>query len=387
MNRDSSSSSTFELWLVCFIACLLLQSLYAPLRYLKYALPFLALALFALTPPSQAPREHLVRSHFRGPALALALALLLSVLAALSHQTFGRRFVEEAFFLAGPLAVAWVALPHLNPRRHSKYALWVFGGLCGAYLIEHGAAVLSLAASPGVVAQRFLSSDLDVESSTSFTFGLMCLYFTFRRQRLLSILAFLLVIVSFKRVAILATATTLLAYAVARTAHLDLTPHRRWLPVAMVAVNAGLVLTLYLLSLGTFEAAIQDATGVTSNFLLMGRVHLYDLVIQDGGFSAIGRGLGDITTFLRDQGMGIENAHSDILKYTLELGPIAASILLVACYRASTRSLQHLALMFYMNILFLTDNTSIYFEPMFVFYFLQALLLSRQISDVSDGPR
>jgi hypothetical protein len=366
----------------CFLACFLLEYANRSLRYLKYLLPFATAAIVMTAPSARSVTATLVGKQFRIYLVLLAFTIGLSLLASLGGQLLTRRFFEETFFLLGPLICAYLAFPHIDEKRGENYARFVFIGVVVGYLFERGPELIAILQSPKTLLAHLLMSDLEKtsESALSFPFGMFCLYFTFSRKRKWALLSFVFVVLSFKRIAILGTLLLVATYLGARIVRLDLSRRRNLVATAMVLVNAAILALLYLLSRGAFDDLFEEVTGFSANLVTMGRAHIYAYLCDTIGFRILGGGLGATTAALQTQDFMVLNAHSDILKYTLELGPVMATVLMFTFYRLSSRSTELAMLTMFLNVLFISDNVSIYSETMFLFYFLHTLLLHRAIA-------
>jgi len=90
---------------------------------------------------------------------------------------------------------------------------------------------------------------------------------------------------------------------------------------------------------------------------------------------AFGLGLGRISDYLKIAGVSLTNPHSDILKYFLEFGPLAFVLWIYGFYRLHLYNRYTIVLAVFLNVLFLSDNVSIYFSVMFLFYLLNVFLM------------
>ena len=88
------------------------------------------------------------------------------------------------------------------------------------------------------------------------------------------------------------------------------------------------------------------------------------------GFSFWGHGLGKSSHILVAKQHHLSLLHSDIFKLILEIGVLGFVIWLIAFYWPFLKQPASLCFPLYLNCLFLTDNTFIYFEVLAVFYFL-----------------
>lgn len=106
----------------------------------------------------------------------------------------------------------------------------------------------------------------------------------------------------------------------------------------------------------------------SADAVLMGRARLFALLADRLPESPVlGVGLGRITHVLSAEGAWLTNTHSDVLKHYMEVGPLMFAGW-IGCFYWLSRRRGTLALTVFMNVLFLSDNVSIYFDVMFPFY-------------------
>ena len=111
--------------------------------------------------------------------------------------------------------------------------------------------------------------------------------------------------------------------------------------------------------------------------VLMGRARLFTIVADRlPSAPVLGAGLGRITDVLETERAWLTNTHSDVLKHLIELGPVMFAVW-IGCFYWTSRRQGLLALTVFMNVLFLSDNVSIYFDVMFPFYLSFAYLDQR----------
>lgn len=378
--------ATFELVLGAFFALFVLESADEGLRYVKYGLPFVAAMLVAGFGPPVTGVGAAIRQHFGELLGVVAATLAVALVYGLARGSVNERFAEEAYFLLAPLVLGYLVLPYLDPARIDTYARAAFVVVLCAYLAESGGELLALARTPSGFVTNFLLSTGGAESGTSFVFGLFVIHFAANRRWRWTAVAFLFTVLSFKRIAVLGAIVGVIAIVAARATGFDPARHRRPVAVAGVVANAVVLLVLYLLSRGVLDDLVLDYTGLPANWVTMGRAGMYSAMFDHGGITIAGRGLGDLTTFLYASGYDVGNAHSDVIKYVLELGPVLSTVLMYRFYRSSARALDLLVLLGFLNVVFITDNVSIYFRVMFVFYLIQACMLARAEASYSPAP-
>jgi len=152
-------------------------------------------------------------------------------------------------------------------------------------------------------------------------------------------------------------------------------PKRRAL-VTLIAVGLNVATAMSLRNLDEWGIAdrIQEITLQSADAVLMGRAKLYALLSDRlPATPIVGAGLGRITYVLESENAWLTNTHSDVLKHFIELGPVMFAGW-IGCFYWTARRKSTLALAVFMNVLFLSDNVSIYFDVMFPFYLSCAYL-------------
>jgi len=367
--------SAFGVIIVVFLACLLLESA-APgdqrARYAKYLLPWIAFGITAPLAPPAAPSTFARRTLRRFLVLA-SVGVAASVAVGLLRHAPSGRALDEAYLVLAPLVTAYLIFPSLRVERIPIYADWLFLGTIAAYLIERGGAIASFVSDLGGVWHQLLTSTSPTESGAAFVFGLFTLYYLLTGRRRRASCAALFMLLGFKRIAMLATLMCALLWVLLPAMRAE--PPRRWRTIAFVAllVNAIILVGLYQLSIGGLDEIISAQTGMSSEWFTMGRESLYAELFRTFDITWSGSGLGTTMSHFMATHGELENAHSDVIKYTIEAGPLVAAAWLWGFYRLARGAAAALLLAVYTNILFVTDNVSIYFWFMFVFYVLVGL--------------
>ena len=230
-------------------------------------------------------------------------------------------------------------------------------------------------------AADLIDSVSPTESLRAFSFGLFAIYFAGRRRYWQFLLATVFALLAGKRIVAIAL---LGALAAAVTWRPNTAKKRAAITFAAVSVN--LVLAIALLNLDQWGITnwIAEATGRSADAVMMGRGHLFALVTDRVGDVPVwGIGLGRITDILKNESAWLTNPHSDILKGFIEFGPVVF-IVWIATFFWQTSSRSSLALAVFLNTLFLTDNVSIYFDVMFLFYLVFVSLRSQSACVVPD---
>ena len=340
------------------------------MKYFQYALPAIGIGVCLI---------NMQRVWFAAGDLArlsqlVAFLCFLNLLVLLVNGDLYTRYFQESFLLAG--ALFFTVLITGNTRQHTgsmlTYALYC---IIGVFLIDKGYALLSVLLNPGEIVAGLLTSTLQTESSLSFYFALLSLYFVFEKDRSKAAIAILFMILSFKRIAFVGFLAALFTHFLFSTFGFQYS--RRFYSGFLTVLNFVYLWILLLLVNGQFDQAISDAFGVSSNFLFMGRIDLYNNVLSKTGYvNFFGTGIGKISSVLNafaETGVGegvLVNLHSDILKYYLEFGLLLFPVFLYKFIYYLARNKATFCLVVMLNIILLTDNVSIYFGFMVLFYLI-----------------
>jgi hypothetical protein len=276
------------------------------------------------------------------------------------------RFFEEVLFLAAPLVAAMVCA---SLKREDGE--WPFYALLAILTIDYfweigWATTADVFRHPGAFTTDLLESAAPTESVRAFSFGVLALFLLARRKLLGAGLCVLLACLAGKRIVLLGLILALPMSVVA----FSLASYRRRVVVTLVAIAVNVTVALSLRNLDEWGIAdrIQATTQQSADAVLMGRVKLFGLVadrLPDA--PVLGAGLGRITDVLESESAWLTNTHSDVLKHFIELGPVMFPVW-IGCFYWTSRRSGALALTVFMNVLFLSDNVSIYFDVMFPFY-------------------
>ena len=369
------TQTSLRVSLLLFAAYVFLARIGPELRYTRYMLPA-ALAALWIARRSQGDKLTL----FTGPlslfGVLTAAIVVWSAVAIGATSSYYPRFFEEALFFAAPLGAAMICV---SLRRHDGegplYALLAI--LTIDYVWEVGFSTLAeVVLEPGAFMSELLQSTPPTESVRAFSFGVLTVFFLARRRLGGAALCLLLAFLAGKRIVLIGL---LAAVPVALLAP-SLESARRRTLVAAVAIALNVVMALSLRDLDGSGIAdrIQDMTMQSADAVLMGRARLFSMVADRLPDTPIlGAGLGRITHVLAAENAWLTNTHSDVLKHYIELGPVMFAAW-IGCFYWASRRRGSLALAVLMNVLFLSDNVSIYFDVMFPFY-LSFAYLDRQL--------
>lgn len=229
----------------------------------------------------------------------------------------------------------------------------------------------------------FVDSTFGVESTYSFCFGILAAWFLLERRYLWALVSAVMVVLTFKRIVILALLVFLiLRFTPASLRRLVLNP-----VTATVAVFVGLVLGVEF-ALGHFDDLIMDATGYSADYLTKGRRWLWAkaldaLKFSYGDFVITGLGLGKILGLLTEgqQRPSWVLLHNDFLLLYLAYGALMLGVFAFAV--VAQKSVEERLLSVVLYVFMATDNVLIY-QHVMVLYLLalsQARRLHREQVD------
>lgn len=365
--------SAFGVILVAFLACQLAESVMPDLRYAKYLLPVVALGIAGPLLPRGAPIPF-VRRELRDFVILASLVVATSLVTARFRGAPMMWALDEAYFVMAPLITSYAMFPSLRIERIPAYVDWLFFGTTAAFVLECGWAIVDVFAHAEGFWVRLLMSSSAAESSTSFVFGLITLYYLFTGRRARALWAAGLMMASGKRSALVASLVCGLLWGVIRITRADVRRYWRLIALLAIAANTLVLVLLYNLSVGTLDEIISRHTGISANWFTMGRQTLYATIFSRFEISWSGSGLGAITSYLKATGSEAGNPHSEVIKYAIEVGPLLSAAWVWALYRLARGSAAAVLLVLFTNIVFISDNVSIYFGYMFVLYLLIGFL-------------
>ncbi|KYP15964.1 O-antigen ligase family protein [Flavihumibacter sp. CACIAM 22H1] len=348
---------------------LFLASFWEPFKYLKYGMPFLLFFIILLEKNKILINIRELKQNKRFHYLASLLLFFLVAFAINFIKGFSNpRFYAEVYFVVSPILFALLIVALLPTTDLKKGVQLLFYTITLSFLAEKFIPIIQAITHPGQLISAFLTSELESESNYSFQFGMFLLVFMWDRNKLMSILAAGLLLLSFKRIAIFAVVVIGVLYLVQKISRNRFKPAEN--KFLLFLSNILVVTLLFLFFTGKFDSLIEETFGVSSNFITQGRYNVYqDIFAHFGQTELLGFGLGSINTFLSGAGYQLVNLHSDVLKVFFELGPPIFIAWIILYYSYVTNFLTA-ALAIYMNILFFTDNVFIYFDVLFIFYFL-----------------
>ncbi len=381
------NSSVFTFILVVYLGFLSIATVIPSLHYVKYALPFVAFIIVSISVSSV--RQEV--EEFSKPVkyfLKLYIGLvILTGIVLLMRKDLNQRYFEEAYFILSPIISLMIFAKYYRQEYLQYYVKILFWGMAFAYFME----IIPVLPKINInFLESLRTSRMVTESTFSFYFGLFALYYLTTREYRYFFFALLLAILGFKRIVLFAILVNVPFYLLlCAVKKVDLR-NSKVVPAVMVALNCLFVFLLMKFAFGDFDEMIEALSGISSNVLSMGRQELFpnilDVFKQKQFF---GSGLGAVTRFLRSQHSVIDNMHSDVLKYYIEYGVIMFTVWIYFLYRMCTKSAGMFVLLLYVNIILLSDNVSIYFDFMFLFYIFAGITyinseLDRHPSNVGD---
>lgn len=365
--------SAFGVILAVFVACQLAEFVMPDLRYAKYLLPMIALGIAGPLLPRGAPTLF-ARRELRDFMILASLVVATALATTRLRGAPMTRALYEAYFVMAPLITSHVMFPSLRIERIPAYVDWLFFGTTGAYVLECGWSIVGAFSHAEGIWVRILMSSSAAESSACFVFGLITLYYLFTGRRTRALWAAGLMMASCKRSAIAGSLVCGLLWGIIRITRADVRRYWRLIALLAIAANTLVLVLLYNLSIGNLDEIISRHTGMSANWFTMGRETLYATIFSRFEISWSGNGLGVITSYLEATGSGAQNAHSEVIKYAIEVGPLLSAAWVWALYRLARGSAAALLLVLFTNMVFISDNVSIYFGYMFALYLLIGFL-------------
>lgn len=221
----------------------------------------------------------------------------------------------------------------------------------------------------GDVAFDIAKSESPFESTFGFLFGVLAPFALINKQYRLFFLSLLMSMLCLKRIAVLG--------ALVAAVFILLGEKRgKWIlnPVVMIPINIALVGLLLGYGYGTFDYWIYEITGQSANQFGMGRQELLALpareIFSHPELFIIG-GMGPGSSYdlarLSFASLGKVNLHSDLVKLVYEYGFVFFMIFIGLMYSAK-KYFTRVGFIF-LNVLFLTDNTLIYYFMLFIFIY------------------
>jgi hypothetical protein len=327
-------------------------------RYALYAMPPLSLLLAMIL----ADRGRLAFD--RKFAIAIACYGVVALVAVISGGRLDFFAIRDMILVSGSLAIF---LPHFKVSElHVKGLFLVFVAALAA---------MAAGGKPINVAFDIEGSQGIFENQFAFCFGVLAIFFFARRRWVWFLASMAVLLVSFKRITILAALVVLAASVAIAIANPTESMRRRvWLAAVLVLTVFCLLFAMFFSVWATLIAAHFGYGGSVDAFT-MGRMQLNAFVDEqageDGLFATLfGHGPG-ATIKMIVAGAGFEAPlHNDYKKIIIDYGWIGGSVILLAFIRLFSNSSWALQIMAYTAILFISDNVFVYMYYYFCCFFV-----------------
>jgi len=337
------------------------------LRYLKYFLP-----VFFLIPIFNYISQNFQKKEYYIVFIRFYLILIFYSFIILTFKgSFDTRNLANMLFIISPLLLIIYLYSKKDSYNISKVIDYLFFIYIVSYLLE----VMSLHKSFSINAflksfeDALIYSEMQTESGLAFIFGLFVIHYFYDKKPIKLIFALLFTLLAFKRIVFLAL-IVIYIYIIIQKAKFMKVKFYGTIIIFSIFISS-IALTYYLLQ-GSYNFLIKEYLGISADHLFMGRIGIYSAILpQISLFSLFsGLGVGTVDVLLIDYFNRATNLHSDIVKNLIEFGIpfFVVWVFLFVKYHTSNIYLTTFAI--YLSILFITDNVFIYFNVMFIFYFL-----------------
>ncbi|NBD19461.1 hypothetical protein GTZ97_02075 [Aquabacterium fontiphilum] len=227
----------------------------------------------------------------------------------------------------------------------------------------------------------FMASHSPFESATAFYMGAFAVFAVYRRQWLLYLFCLVCTVFFLKRIALVGALLVGLLFLLGEK-------RTRWFlnPLFMVPANLLVIGLTMAYALGVFDYEIMRWTNQSANAFGQGRqtflsVPSREIVEEWGRFLVMGKGAGAVYDLTLSVGVmdGADkiNLHSDLMKLLYEYGLLWYMVVIGVMY--SVRSFRAKLLAVFINVLFVTDNSLIYY--LLIFYIVMCARI-----DPADQP-
>jgi hypothetical protein len=216
----------------------------------------------------------------------------------------------------------------------------------------------------GISSFSLLKSTSSFESTLSFPLSLMAAYWLLKKKYMLSLVNGVLMVLSLKRIAILAFLAVLLLVLLPK-------PMRKWLthPTAILVSALAAVLLSVEFASGSFDEVILQVFGTSPDTIVLGRRTGWEQELDRVGYdhaSFFFYGIGHGGVFL---------LHNDLLAIVVQYGWIALMVFAYLLGRQGT--VQERVMCLWLLVLLTTDNVLIYQHVMIPFLFVLRDLSNR----------
>ncbi len=365
--------NVFYFILLLFMASIAVASVFEPLRYLKYILPVVPILLFKFT--NHKDYDKTLANYYFTLLGFYAIVISYLLLKDVIQLDVSARFIPNVVFIFGPLLFIAFAVPYFRYEQRHRYVMAIFWISIAVFIYEDFFDLLSVVANIAQLQSAILSSRILTESHLGYTFGFLVLYtFVEKYPWKYRLLALLMLVLCFKRIALGATVVTLAISFALAFSKLNLARNRIFWAFFGLLANVAYIKITQLIVARTFDEAVQKYTGFSTDRFLMGRQQFYTEAFEKvGNINWFGVGVGKIDDIMikfygLDSGISMR-LHSEILKNYFEFGAILFAVWIFLLYYKTIVSNKAALFLIYFNILCLTDNAFIYFDVMFYFYF------------------
>lgn len=372
----------FKLFLCLFLLFILASTIFYPLRYLKYTLPLFAFPFYIFN------RNGLRKDGYRYYYYLLvfySFVIIVLLLKEMVQADLSARFIPNAVFILSPLLFFIFIQPFYDKKQNASYVKLILYACILMFFVSEGSDLLLVIKEANFFG-ALLSSEFPTESNLAYVFGFLFLYFILEEYPIrYKLIAFIFLLLCFKRVVLGATLASIFVYALISFLKVNVSKRRIWLVLTALGINLLFVQFTILIVDGVYDQLVYENTGLSLDRLLMGRKTLYSLAFEGiGNFSWFGAGLGSVDDVINDfYGIHI-NLHSEVLRNYLEFGVVFFVLWIVVLFYQSIFSLKSIVFLCYLNILLLTDNVFIYFEIMFYFYLFIQFFLTERLAQINS---
>mgnify|MGYP001197436868 FL=1 len=197
-----------------------------------------------------------------------------------------------------------------------------------------------------------------------FVFGIMALFFLYKRDNLFFILNLIFVIISFKRIVFIGLLFAIPIVLLERK-NIIILRNKRWF---FLVLNLFYVYIIILFTNGVFNELIEQYTGLSTGHLTQGRNNIFSPIVDqyiDMGIFEKLFGMGQGFTYDLSIYESANAPHNDILTILIDHGIFIFILFFYYSYQEV-----RLFPVIFTNFLFLTDNTMIYTVYIFVLLLL-----------------
>lgn len=347
------------------------------LKYIRFATPLLLILLPAISTRSNKDLKEKALGKIFTKKLFVFYVVLIAITLFTNSLVFSmgltyRNFVNFIFLLS-PVFACYCINNHISRAKLNKLILFLFYAFTCSYLIELAYKGVSIGTILSIFGSNVVvDSDFDTESGSSLIFGFFAIYFFHHKNFRLLAIAFLLVFLGAKRIAIFGTAISLVSmmvYPALKGAFLK--ENRKGFYVFFCVVMFLIALFWTFIFSGKYDDLIYELTGKSSNAFFMGRLNristFFDHLPDESNY-LVGYGIGyaeNIFYYLMDLPTPF---HNDFYRFFLEFGPV---LFVVWCYlmiKYASRNAMAFGSFILLLLLMQTDNAFTYEVVMYPYY-------------------